>query len=403
MKICVVGIGYMGLPTALILASKNYDVLGYDIDKQKVQKLQEGKLPFEEKGLQELYNLTKDRFRAISQLEQAEAYIITVPTPLTIDKKCDLNYVKSASESLIPFIKKNVLVILESTVKPGTTENVVRPILEKSGLKAEKDFHLGYVSEKAIPGNTINEMIHNDRIIGGIDDNSQKLIKSIYQSFVKGTIHVTDCTTSETVKLLENIYRDTNIALANELVRLTSDLKINLWEAISLANNHPRVNIHYPGPGVGGHCIAIDPWFLVEDYNDTLIHHTRSINDNMPGFVVSYMETILKNVEKPNIAILGATYKKNVDDPREAPSKIIKELCEKNGWEVKITDPFVQSEEIVDFETAIQNVDFILIAVDHDTYIKKESLLKEKEKLGIKIFDARNLFKGKFPTIGNNK
>lgn len=402
MKICIVGLGYMGIPTALLLAKNGHQVVGYDIMAEKIKSLNNGQLPFDEKGLPELFTQARKNFRAIPTLEQAEAYLIAVPTPITRENKCDLSHVKSAAESIAPFIRKGVLAILESTVKAGTTEHVVRPILEKSGLKAGKDFLLAYVSEKAIPGNTIHEMINNDRIIGGIDEKSQQLTAKIYSSFVKGKIHITDCTTAETVKLMENSYRDANIALANEFAKVCEQLRINVWDAIKLANHHPRVNIHSPGPGVGGHCLTTDPLFLVEDYDwNSIIKTAREINNSMPGHVISLTEKMLGK-KKARIAILGAAYKKNVDDSRESPTESMAKTCRARGHEVTVTDPYVKKfpEKILPFDEAIKGADAIIIAVDHDDYLEKESALLQLQQQGVKVLDTRNMFNGKFKTLG---
>lgn len=403
MKICVAGLGYMGLPTALLLAKSGYEVIGYDIIREKAEMLNRGQLPFEEKGLRELFAEAAKNFRALERLEQADAYIVAVPTPVTKEKKCDNSYVESAMKSIAPFVKKGVLVILESTVRPGTTADVVRPILEKPGLKAGKDFMLAYVSEKAIPGNTLHEMANNDRIVGGLDEKSGQAAAKIYSSFVKGKVHLTDCTTAEAVKLMENSYRDVNIALANELAKICEQLGINAWEAISLANHHPRVHLHKPGPGVGGHCIAVDPWFLIENYGrQSIIRTAREINDAMPEHAVKLIESLLGGKKKAKIALLGAAYKKNVDDARESPTGQIARILRGKGHDLAITDPFVRKfpEKIVSFDEAVNNADAIILAVDHDAYKEKEKLLAEMEQKGVKILDARNLFNGRFATLG---
>lgn len=403
MKICVVGLGYMGIPTALLLAKSGYEVVGYDVIKEKAEMLNRGQLPFEEKGLKELFAEAGKNFRALDRLEQADTYIVAVPTPVTKEKKCDNSYVESAMKSIAPFVKKGVLVILESTVRPGTTTDVVKPILEKPGLKAGKDFMLAYVSEKAIPGNTLYEMENNDRVVGGLDEKSGQAAAKIYSSFVKGKVHLTDCTTAETVKLMENSYRDANIALANEFARICEQLGINAWEAIALANRHPRVHIHQPGPGVGGHCIAVDPWFLIENYDgQSIVRTARQINDAMPAHVVKAVEEMLQGKKKAKVAILGAAYKKNVDDARESPTERIAQILRGKGHDLAITDPLVRKfpEKIVSFGEAVNNADAIILAVDHDAYKEKEKLLAEMEQKGAKILDARNLFNGRFATIG---
>jgi UDP-N-acetyl-D-mannosaminuronic acid dehydrogenase len=401
MKICVVGLGYMGLPTALFLSRGGHIVIGYDISKSKIEMLKNGNLPFEETGLKELYEQGKSGFSVSSKLEQVDAYLIAVPTPANKDNTCDLKYVISAAESVVRFIKKGVLVILESTVSPGTTVGIVRNILEKSGLKAGKDFSLAYVSEKAIPGNTLHEMVHNDRVMGGIDKKSNQMAKEIYASFVKGEIHVTDCTTAETVKLIENAYRDVNIAFANELARICEKLGLDVWETIKLANHHPRVKVLSPGPGVGGHCLSTDPWFLTEKYgNDGIIGTARDVNEKTPMKIIELMESMIKG--KPVIAMLGASYKKNVDDFRESPTLRMISICKEKGYNFKVTDPFVKGfpEQIFSFEDAIKGANIILVAVDHDIYKQYEQRLSELKNMGVRILDTRNLFNGKFPRIG---
>lgn len=401
MNICVVGLGYMGLPTALFLSRGGHKVMGYDISKAKIDMLKKGELPFEENGLKELYEQGKKNFSVLSKLGQADAYLIAVPTPANKDNTCDLKYVISATESVVPFVKKGVLVILESTVTPGTTAVLVKGILEKSGLKAGKDFSLAYVSEKAIPGNTLYEMVNNDRVMGGIDDKSNQIAKEIYSCFVKGEIHVTDCTTAETAKLIENAYRDVNIAFANELARICEQLGLDVWKTIELANHHPRVKVLSPGPGVGGHCLSTDPWFLTEKYGNTgVIGTARDVNEKTPRKIVELIESMVK--EKPIIAILGASYKKNVDDFRESPTLRMISIFKEKGYSFKVTDPFVRRfpEKIFGFEEAVKDANIILVSVDHDIYKQYEPRLSELESNGVQILDTRNLFNGKFPRIG---
>ncbi|MFP4111881.1 MAG: nucleotide sugar dehydrogenase [Candidatus Woesearchaeota archaeon] len=376
MKICVIGMGYMGLPTALLFARAKHEVIGFDIDKEKIDSLNKSTLPFEEKGLKKLYQDAKENFTATSELKEADVFLIAVPTPITKDKECDLSYVEKAAEALTEVIKENNLIILESTVKPRTTKDFLKPILDRSN----KNFNLAYVSEKAIPGNTLHEMINNDRVVGGIDEKSKEMTRSLYSSFVKGNIHTTDCTTAEAVKLMENTFRDVNIALANEFLKLSKDIGINVWEAINLANNHPRVNIHNPGPGVGGHCIAIDPWFLVNE-NTPLIKTAREINDSMPKETADFIQ---KNSKGKNIALLGAAYKKNVDDERESPTKSVYDILKKRGYEIIIHDPYVKAKE-KDINKTITWADTLVLMTDHDDY---KNIQTDKP-----LIDTRNMFK----------
>lgn len=398
MNVCVVGMGYMGIPTALLLAKSGHKVTGYDIDAKKIELLQQGKLPFEEKGMAELFESAKENFHATTTLEQADAYIITVPTPAR-ENTCDLQFVEAAAQAVAAFVKKNVLVVLESTVRPRTTVDVVRPILETSGVKAG-EFLLAYVSEKAIPGNTLYEMVHNDRILGGYDEKSSEKVKELYASFVTGPMHLTDCTTAEVGKLIENAYRDVNIALANELALLARKWKIDVWRAIELANRHPRVNIHTPGPGVGGHCIPLDPWFLLEGTNGAgLIKTARTINDAMPRHVMKLLQEYVPN---GRITLLGATYKKNVDDTRETPTEKLIELLEHSGYTVVVVDPHVRTfHNLTNVQDALTNPAAVVIMVDHDAFLPLKETLAKLQQSGCYVLDTRNLYKGAFATLGN--
>ncbi len=387
MKISVVGLGYMGLPTSCLFATSGHKVIGVDINEQRVNDVNNNKCPFSEKGLSELLDkaIKSGNLTASTKLETSDVYIIAVPTPKEGDK-ANLNYVISAAESIAEVIKEGDLVILESTVPPKTTKNVLKPIFDAK----VKNYLLSHCPERAIPGNTLHELINNDRVIGGFDNESSNITRKLYESFVKGNIFVTNATTAEACKLMENTYRDVNIALANELAKISSDLEINVWEAIKLANKHPRVNIHSPGPGVGGHCIAVDPWFLTESTdNAQLISLSRQINDSMPEHVVNLIE---QTVEKESdIAILGVAYKKNVDDPRETPALEIIKLLHAKNYKVKITDPFVENfkHDLHKFEDAIHNVDCVVIITDHSEYseIHPEEFSAMKHK---KIIDTRN-------------
>jgi len=401
MKICVLGMGYIGLPTALLLAEKN-TVIGFDIDKNKIESIKQEKLYFNEKDLDKIFEKSKPNFIATSNIDdikECDTYIIAVPSPITEDKKCDLAYVKNAAETVIKVINKGNLVILESTVSPGTTINVVKPILEKNGFECGKDFMLSYVSEKAIPGNTIHEMINNDRIIGAYDEKSGEKTKELYLGFVKGNIYITNCSTAEMVKIMENVYRDINIALANEFLKIAKDFKINIWEAIELTNKHPRVHVHLPGPGVGGHCVPIDPWFITNQETD-LLNIARKINDSMPEYVCNLVKDVIKqrNVENPKIAILGAAYKKNVDDARTSPTKNIYEILTKD-FEVKIHDPYVKNFKYPiesDINNILKECNIILLVTDHDVY-------KDLDYSNKIVIDTKNTLKNPTKLMGNER
>ncbi len=280
MKICVLGLGYIGLPTALLLAKCGFEVIGVDVNEKVVNTLNQGQLHISEPGLPELFEQARRNFAAQTVVPEADVYLIAVPTPLNEHiRVSDLKYVRSAAEMIYPHLQRGNLVILESTVPPCTSEKLLIPILEKSGLKAG-EFQYVHCPERAIPGKTLYEMVHNDRIIGGVDAESAESARTVYSSYVQGRTYLTDTTTAEFVKLIENTYRDINIAIANSFAQIAEDYGVDIWEAINLANKHPRVNILQPGPGVGGHCIAIDPWFLTESSVRTgLIQLSRDIND----------------------------------------------------------------------------------------------------------------------------
>jgi len=407
-KICVVGLGYIGLPTALLFAVSGYEVVGVDIKRSITEKVNRKVMPFDEKGLQELLIKAIDshRFRASTTPEKADVFIIAVPTPF--DKKnrmADLSYVIEATKSIASLLEKGNLVIIESTVPPGVCEKCIIPILEencntgKVGLKAKEDFFVAHCPERAIPGNTLYEMMNNDRIIGGIDEKSSELARELYESFVTGNIYVTSIRTAEMVKLMENTYRDINIALANEFAQIAEEAGIDVWEAIELANKHPRVNILKPGPGVGGHCIAVDPWFLTEDSTKSrIISLAREINDGMPVYVLHILKDMLNKLKKENltitITIFGVTYKGNVSDTRETPALKFIRLAEKEGYKVKIYDPHVKDGDfeylILPLEDAVQDSDCIVVIADHSEFKSLSPDEIGKLMRTRKIFDTRN-------------
>jgi len=393
-KICVLGLGYIGLPTALLLATHGYKVVGVDVNKKVVDMLNQGEAPFNEQGLDELLKDAKNNFVAQTEVEDADVFLIAVPTPLEKSiRVADLRYVRSAAEMIYPHLKRGNLVILESTVPPGTSEKLVIPILEKSGLKVG-EFYFAHCPERAIPGRTIYEMIHNDRVIGGFDSKSAELAKEIYSSFVKGNIYLTDIKTAEFVKLIENTYRDVNIALANEFAQIAEECGINIWEAIELANKHPRVNILKPGPGVGGHCIAIDPWFLTENSTKCrMILLAREINDSMPNYVLQIVRSLLKGVRDPVITVFGVAYKGNVDDTRETPALKFIRLAENEGYEVRCYDPHVKEfeYEILDLDEAVRGSDCIVIIADHNIFKDIDPQKIAKLMRNKNIVDTRNL------------
>ena len=389
-QICILGLGYMGLPLACNLAKAGYKVLGVDINKEKIKNLRRKKLETTEPGLKKLFQIAvgNNNLNFYNKIQPADVFIIAVPTPAT-NRRINLKYIKLAAKMVTQVIQKNNLVILESTVAPNTCKKVIKPILDQK----KTHYFLAHCPERAIPGNTLYELQNNDRIIGGLNKESAKNAKEIYRSFVKGKIYLTDLTTAETVKLLENSFRDINIAFANEIAKLSEKININLWEAIELANKHPRVNILKPGPGVGGHCIPIDPWFLIQDEPKAkFIRLAREINDSMPEYIVNCVKKLIKK-QKPTIAILGVAYKADVDDARETPSSKIICLMQKKGWNIKVTDPYVTKYHlrIMPLEKALEKTDGAVLVTDHTLY-KKFNFKKYSLSF---IFDTRNIISEK--------
>jgi len=316
--------------------------------------------------------IKSDKLKAVSNPESADVFIIAVPTPFTRDKKGDLSYIKSAAKNIAPLICKNNLIILESTSPPGTCKDVLEPIFKSFNLEVGKDYYLAHCPERVLPGYTLKELIQNDRIIGGINRESAEKAAQFYKVFVEGNIYITDSTTAEMVKLMENTYRDVNIALANELAKICEKLGINAWEVIRLANLHPRVNLHTPGPGVGGHCIAVDPWFIVEKCPDDtkIITLSRKINDSMPEYTVARIREIVEGINNPKITVLGVAYKGNIDDTRESPALEIIAGLEKTGIKYSIYDPHVREfkYELSSLKDAFKGADCAVILANHNEF-----------------------------------
>ena len=374
-KICVLGLGYIGLPTASTFATHGIKVVGYDNNPQVVDRLNEGELHIYEPGLRTLVQaaLRSGNLMIESSPQPADAFIIAVPTPFKDEKKADMRYVVSAAESIVPHLRSGNLVVLESTSPPRTTVDIVQPILERSGLKAGQDFFLAYSPERVLPGQILREMIENARVIGGIDRASAEAGHDLYSVFVRGEIVLTDATTAEMCKLMENTYRDVNIAIANEFARLADHFGVDIWEAISLANRHPRVRILNPGPGVGGHCISVDPWFLVEAAPEIspLIHTAREVNDSQPAFVVELVRRALGSLDDARIGALGLAYKPDVDDLRESPAIEICHLLTNEGACVTAYEPYKPEFRQNGFQTvttlaaALDNADALVLLVGH--------------------------------------
>lgn len=394
MKICVLGLGYIGLPTACLFANANHKVIGVDINQETIRKLNHGELPFEETGLEALFENAYPNMRFKTEVEAADVFLIAVPTPLDKEMKmADLCYVRSAAENIYPQLRKDNLVVLESTVPPGTCAKLLVPVLKNSGLKTG-EFFVAHCPERAIPGNTIHEMVHNDRIIGGIDKRSTVLAKTLYSSFVKGKFYLTNTVTAEFVKLMENTFRDINIALANEFAQIAEECGTNVWEAIELANKHPRVNVLKPGPGVGGHCIAIDPWFLTENTTRCrIVSLAREINEGMPNHVLQCVKRLVARIKDPVITVFGVAYKGGVDDTRETPALKFIKLAENEGYTVKVYDPYVKEfeYEILSLEEAVKDSDCIVIISDHPEFKVVEPEGISKNMRNKNVVDTRNL------------
>lgn len=387
-KICVIGLGYIGLPTASTFAINGLEVVGVDISANVVETLQRGEIHIHEPGLRTLVEaaIKSGRLRVQSTLEPADAFIIAVPTPFYADragdhngrpyKQADMRAVTSAAEAIVPHLRAGNLVVLESTSPPRSTSDLVAPILEKSGLRAGADFHLVYSPERVLPGQILRELIENARVIGGVTPASAEAGRDLYSTFVRGEIVRTDATTAEMVKLMENTYRDVNIAIANEFSRLADHFGVDVWEAIALANRHPRVKIHTPGPGVGGHCISVDPWFLVESAPElsTLVHAARQVNDDQPRFVLDLVTRALGSPAGKKIAALGLAYKPDVDDLRESPAAEVVRLLGTAGSAVTAYEPFSPNAVLSGIHTAatldaaLAGADVVLLLVAHTQF-----------------------------------
>ncbi len=373
--ICVIGLGYIGLPTASMFAAKGVRVTGVDNNTHVIDSLQHGKVHIFEPGLNEVVKEALDlgTLEVASRPVEADAFIIAVPTPFHDDKKADLSYVRSAAEAIVPVLRPGNLVVLESTSPPLTTREVVQPILERSGLAAGRDFLLAYSPERVLPGQIMKELVENARVIGGIDEASAQAGHDLYRIIVKGEIVLTDATTSEMVKLMENTYRDVNIAIAMEFSRLADRFGVDIWEALAIANRHPRVNILNPGPGVGGHCISVDPWFLVEKAPDItpLIHTARLVNDGQPAFVLQVIKRIIPQLQGKRIAVLGLAFKPDVDDLRESPAIEVVNLLVEAGAVVTACEPFrpdfaLEGATITgDLPAALREAEVIILLVGH--------------------------------------
>ena len=366
--IAVIGMGYMGLPISSLLAQAGYSVTGVDLNKEKVDSINRGECPFDEAGMPELVKKVVEQgfLKVSTSIPLSETYLVAVPTPHN-DKRCDRSYVFAAVDAIAEVAKDGQTLIVESTISPQTSLEIEKR-LKKKGLNLD----VVHCPERAIPGKTLYELVHNDRIIGASSKIAQQKARTIYQSFVDGEVFLTDLTTAECAKLVENTSRDVGIAFANELAQVCEELNVDVNEVIKLANRHPRVNVLTPGPGVGGHCIPIDPWFLVENTKaGEFIRLARKVNDERPIIVANKVLEIVKVNGGKNIAMLGVTYKPNVDDCRETPAEPILKYFESAGFTVKYHDPHVpqwQCDRMDDLQSIIDWADVTVIVTGHECY-----------------------------------
>ena len=389
-RISVIGLGHIGLPTAAILASRGVDVIGVDSNLQVVAMINDGKGQIKEPmlGVAVQSVVTTGRLKAVTHPQPAQAFLITVPTPLTKDRAADLSYIKTAAESLAPVLEAGNLVVLESTSPVGTTEQMSRWLAEarsdltfpqQAGEKA--DILVAYCPERVMPGKVLHELINNDRVIGGMSLESSERAIELYKIFLEGECLVTDVRTAEMTKLVENAFRDLNIAYANELSLICDQLGIDVWELIGLANHHPRVDILKPGPGVGGSCIAIDPWFIVESAPELteLIRTARGINDNKPLYIVERIRMAVAGVKDPTITCLGLSYKADADDLRESPAvQIVQRLAREGVGKILVVEPHIEKlppelanqtgVKLTGLDEGLEKADMVVLLVDHQAF-----------------------------------
>lgn len=400
-RISVLGLGYVGLPVAGALASRGFEVIGVDVAQRIVDVINTGKIHIVEPDLDMVVQaaVSAGRLRATLKPEPSDAFIIAVPTPFTGDHKPDISYVKAAAQMIAPLLRKGNLVILESTSPVGTTEQIcswfaeLRPDLVMPEAERENaDIHIAHCPERVLPGSVLRELVDNDRIIGGISPLCATHAVALYRSFVRGEMHLTNARTAELAKLVENAYRDVNIAFANELSIVCDQLSVNVWDLIELANKHPRVNILSPGPGVGGHCIAVDPWFIIAASPEStpVIRAARGVNDGKPELVFAKVKAAAERLRSPVIACLGLSYKADIDDLRESPAlHIVERLAQEHVGELLIVEPNVRklpaslsqasNIKLVELREALATADIVLLLVDHRQFKRIDrDLLKPK-------------------------
>ncbi|MBU6134385.1 nucleotide sugar dehydrogenase [Clostridium tertium] len=394
----IIGLGYIGLPTTLIFAASGMRVVGTDLNENLVDTLNNGELTFDEEGLEGVFKeALKNNVKFSTEYEHTDKYIITVPTPYIKDnKKIDARYVVAATKKVLEVCEEGTILVIESTISPGTIDSFIRPIIEEKGFIIGEDIHIVHAPERIIPGKMISELKNNSRTIGADSYEIANEVKSWYESFCNGEIVLTDIKTAEMSKVVENTFRDINIAFANELAKMCNREGMDVYELIRIANKHPRVNILQPGPGVGGHCISVDPWFLVGDYPDivNVVLGAREVNDGMPQYVFERIHEIMK-VNKikdySKVGLYGITYKENVDDMRESPTLQLLDICEKyNIDNIKMYDPLIKEKKFNNqcssLNEFINETELIVVLVSHSEIIEKQELLKDKI-----IYDTKNI------------
>ena len=384
-KFCIIGLGYIGLPTAALIASKGYDVVGVDIDEKVVSTINKGKIHIVEADLEALVRsvILSGRLKAYNKIQPSDVYLICVPTPLHHHDdipKPNIDYVLSAAKSIAPFIKPGDLIILESTSPVGTTEKIQK-LLNELQVNLE-DVHIAYCPERVLPGKILKELVENDRIIGGLTSLSTKKVLDFYRLFVNGNIFETDSRTAEMCKLAENSFRDTNIAFANELSMICDNNGVNIWELINLANKHPRVKILQPGTGVGGHCIAVDPWFIIsqDEQNTKIIHSAREVNNNKTKWVINKIKKAaiqhhLKSGIQPKIVCLGLSFKPDIDDLRESKALEVAKTLINEKYDVCAVEPNIQAYNnipLLNLSDAIKQADIVCVLVKHKEFLHPE-------------------------------
>ncbi|MBC1797083.1 nucleotide sugar dehydrogenase [Listeria booriae] len=383
MKITTIGLGYIGFPTSVLFAMHGHEIVGVDVNHRVVETLRQGTVHLEEPGLQEMYREARARgnFQVSQTPSASDAFIIAVPTPNKDDayKSCDLSYVEAAITSVLPYLENGNLVIIESTIAPRTMEDIVQPMIQAAGFTVGVDVYLAHCPERVLPGNIAYELVHNPRIIGGVTPACTEKAKLLYATVVQGALISATASEAELSKLMENTFRDVNIALANELVKIGGDLQIDALKVIEMANYHPRVNLHAPGPSVGGHCLAVDPYFVAAATPNfsPLIQTARAINTSMPEYVVALTEQLMHDAPTKKISVFGLTYKGNIDDTRESPAMEIVSLLEAQGYDVAKYDPHVE-DSVSTMDAACVDSSLILVLTDHAEFvdIAKEATAK---------------------------